>query len=124
MFLKKLGQVLANVAGIVAGYGPVFTSFTKSTKDDAIVAVVSSELAQIQGVVASVEAFGAVLGTPGADKARAAGPLVGQIVLKSMQASGHELDKDKTDKFLAACTAMSGAYADIMDCFKGEPKVV
>lgn len=118
----SFGKAVANVGGLVAGIGPIFAASTKNTKDDAIVARTVDTLNQIVGVVESVEVFNAALSAPvtGAEKARASGPMVAQIILRSMAASGKKLDDAKKDKFAAASAAMGGNVADIMDCFKDD----
>jgi hypothetical protein len=114
------GKAVANVGGLVAGIGPIFAASTKNTKDDMIVARTVDTLNQIVGVVESVEVFNAALTAPvtGSEKAKASGPMVAQIIIRSMEASGKKLDGDKREKFAAACAAMGGNVADIMDCFK------
>lgn len=119
---KDFGKAVANISGLVAGIGPIFAASTKNTKDDAIVARATDTLTQIVGVVESVEVFNAALTAPvaGTEKARASGPMVAQIIIRSMSASGKKLDDGKKEKFAAACASMGGNVADIMDCFKDD----
>lgn len=83
-FLKKLGTILANVAGIAVGIGPIIQPFLGNGKASQIEATAVNDLTQISQIVTMVEA---VVQTPGsgATKLAAATPLVLQI-LKSSQA--------------------------------------
>jgi hypothetical protein len=117
-FLKKIGMAVANVAGIVSGYGPVLAALTPTPKDDKAVAVIEDSLSQIRRVIVDVEAMGAVLAIKGPDKARAAAPAIAQIVLRSLALAGLAMDEAKAKEFAAASEKLGGAVADLLNCCK------
>lgn len=118
MNLKAFGKIVANFGANFIGIGSIFAAQTPSTKDDIALAKISNFFVDAVGVIESVQTFGEVLGTPGTDKARAAGPQFGILFTRSYKAAGFDMDKDKEEKFKAACAAAAGAFADVRDCFK------
>ena len=88
-FLKKLGAILANAAGIFAGIGPIIAPYLGSDANKYVGGVVN-DLTSIGQVVLQVEA---VIQTPGsgADKLKAATPLVIQILKTSQLVSGKQI---------------------------------
>ena len=89
-FLKKLGQILANAAGIAVGIGPIIQPFLGSGKAASVEATAVNDLTQISQVVVMVEA---VVQTPGSGPAKlaAATPLVLQILKTSQAFSGKKI---------------------------------
>lgn len=92
-FLKKLGQILANAAGIAVGIGPIIQPFLGSGKAAQIEGTVVNDLTQVAQIVTMTEA---VMQTPGsgAQKLASATPLVLQV-LKSSQAFTGKKIKDE-----------------------------
>lgn len=92
-FLKKLGTILANAAGIAAGVGPIIQPFLGSGKGGEIATTAVNDLTQVAQIVTMVEA---VVQTPGsgAMKLASATPLVLQV-LKSSQAFTGKKIKDE-----------------------------
>lgn len=80
-FLKKVAQVTVKAAEVAAGVGPIFSR--ANPKAEPVITKVVGSLGQLADIVQTVETVGQVLGTPGADKLRAALPLVTDAVLKS-----------------------------------------
>lgn len=119
---KILGAALATGTQLVPFlnlFGPIATAVIPGDKDDKVLAKVGSELAQFNAIVANMEGLGILLADKnisGADKARAAGAQMGQVVLQSMQAGGYKLNDEP--KFKEACSRLGGDWADIMECFK------
>lgn len=89
-FLKKLGTILANVAGIAVGIGPIIQPFLGQGKAGQIEGTVVNDLTQISQIVTMVEA---VVQTPGsgAQKLAAATPLVLQILKTSQAFAGKKI---------------------------------
>lgn len=87
-FLKKLGAILANVAGIAVGIGPIIKPFLGSAASAVDTGV--NDLTQISQIVTMVEA---VVQTPGSGAAKlaAATPLVLQIMKTSQAFSGKKI---------------------------------
>lgn len=86
-FLKKLGVILANVAGIAAGIGPIVAPLlgNKGT----IVGTVTNDLTTIASMISQVEV--ALQGKTGADKLAAAIALVGPVIAASQAVSGKKI---------------------------------
>ena len=80
-FLKKLGQILANIAGIAVGIGPIITPFLGSGKAAQAVNTGINDLTAIGTIIVQIEtAFAAVPGSTGAQKLQASIPLIGNII--------------------------------------------
>lgn len=79
-FLKKFGSIILKATEIVTGIAPMISTNDKSA---AIVNTVSADLAQIAGIIGTVEGIGQALALPGAQKLTAAAPQVAQIILQS-----------------------------------------
>lgn len=100
-FLKKLGTILANAAGIAVGVGPIIQPFLGSGKASQIEATVVNDLTQISQIVTMVES---VVQTPGsgAQKLAAATPLVLQILKTSQAFSGKKIANEALAEKAAA----------------------
>lgn len=87
-FLKKLGTILANAAGIAIGIGPLIKPFLGAGAPIADTAI--NDLTQVAQIVTMVEA---VVQTPGsgAAKLQAATPLVLQVLKSSQAFSGKKI---------------------------------
>lgn len=109
-FLKKLGTILANFAGIAAGIGPIIKPFLGSAAPIADTAI--NDLTAIGNVVVSAEA---ILQTPGsgAAKLQAAAPLVAQIIQTSQLLSGKKIANQAL--FQQGCTKITDGTADILN---------
>ncbi len=87
-FLKKLGQIMLQVAGVAAGFGPlVFPQGGAKTQ------AVVNDLSQIATIIVQIEAIGQQFSPnmAGSEKLRVAGPLVAQILLASDMMIGHKI---------------------------------
>lgn len=112
-FLKKLGQVVVNIAGIVSGIGPIFSA--SIPKASGAINLVTSEIAQLAGVIATVEAVGQAVSTPlpGTEKLKAATPLVAQIILASSVMAGKKIADPA--KFQLGASEVASGIADILN---------
>lgn len=112
-FLKKLGQVIANIAGIVTGVGPIFSAAVP--KAGSTIAVITTDLQQIAGVIQTVEAIGAAATTaiPGAEKLRMATPLVAQAILQSTLLAGKHIANETLYK--QGAQKVADGMADILN---------
>ncbi len=91
-FLKKLGQVLLQVAGIATGIGPIIGPFLGSGKAASVTGTVVNDLTSIGSLVVQIEtAFAAVPGSTGAQKLQAAIPLVANVIKTSQLVSGKKI---------------------------------
>ena len=115
-FLKKLGQVIVNVAGIAAGIGPIITPFLGSGKAPSIASTVVNDLTQIGQVVVQIEAAFAALPagtTTGAQKLQAVVPLVANIIKTSEMVAGKKIQNEAL--FTQAATEYAQATVDLLN---------
>lgn len=112
-FLKKLGQVISNIAGIVTGIGPIFG--TAIPQASSTIAVVTSDLQQIAGIIETVEAIGAAATSPvpGSEKLRMATPLVAQAILQSSLLAGKKIANEAL--YRQGANKVADGVADILN---------
>ena len=110
-WLKKVGSIIVKSAASAAGVGPLLG--TSAPHAAGAIQKVTDTLQQLVGIVTNIEAFGQVLGTPGADKLKAATPLVAQIVLQSDFMVKKKI-KDPV-LFQKAMAGMAGSIADFLN---------
>lgn len=115
-FLKKLGRIVAEGLRFVVG---LQMGGLVPAAQAGIAVKVKSDLEILADIIAQVEAVGAVLGTPGADKLRAAGPLVTQAVLQSALLAGRKIADPAL--VLRGSTKIADGMVDILNGV--EPKV-
>lgn len=110
-FLKKLGSIIQLVSGLFLGFAPTLTKALPGTTGE--VTTISKDLTDIGNVVVEVEAFGQLQGLSGADKAKAAGPLVAQIILNSSLVAGKKIANPVL--FQQANVEIAGGVADLLN---------
>lgn len=110
-FLKKLGSILAQGIAIAAGFGPLIAPYL-GTKAKQTLDIAINDLTSIGQVVVQAEAL---LQGPsrGAEKLKAAAPLIASIVRTSELVSGHKIADEAL--FLKGCTELTSAVADILN---------
>lgn len=106
-FLSRLGQILLTATKIITGLGPILPQFQPQVNK------ATDTLEKVSGIITSVEIFGQVLGTPGADKLKAAAPLVAQVLLQSDML----VDKKIKDHalFVQGATKIADGMADVLN---------
>lgn len=109
-WLKKAGLIAAKVGEYVAFGAPLITSLIPGTKDDQAVQIAQSVIGQVIQVIVHVEAFGAALGLPGAEKLKAASGPIADILLQFL--TGRKI-KDAA-KFKAGVEKFTSGLADIL----------
>lgn len=109
-FLSKLGQIIMKVTAIAAGITPLFPQYDKVTGK------VVDTLNGIAAIVMNVEVFGQILGTVGADKLKAATPLVAQIILQSDMMTGKKINDPIL--FKAGAEKITAGVADVLNSIK------
>jgi|SRR6185369_10029992 len=113
-FLKKLGTVLANLAGIAAGIGPIIVPFLGSGKAAQIAGTAVNDLTAIGSTVVQIEtAFTAIPGATGAQKLAAAIPLVGNIIKTSELVAGKKVANEEL--FTKAIQEYAQATVDLLN---------
>ncbi|HZD93514.1 MAG TPA: hypothetical protein VE133_04620 [Candidatus Sulfotelmatobacter sp.] len=113
-FLKKLGQILLNVAGVATGIGPLISPFLGGGKVAAAVSTGVNDLTQIAQLVVSIEtAFAAVPGSNGAQKLQALVPLVANIISTSQAVAGKQVQN--TELFMKGCTEVAQGMVDVLN---------
>src|SRR5688572_33208621 len=90
-FLAKLGRVIAQIAPIALGIGPLVSPLFGSKGDRVAghVESIANDLTLIGGVIVQIET--ALQGQPGVDKFKAAAALVGPIIRTSQLVSGKKI---------------------------------
>ena len=111
-FLKKLGQVLLNVAGIAIGLGPIVGPFLGS-QFGKIADTVINDLTSIGGIVTQVEVIGQATGLTGTQKLQAALPLVSNIIKTSELVAGKKIADPAM--FTKACQEFAQAAVDLLN---------
>ncbi|MBO0887486.1 hypothetical protein J2P12_00135 [Candidatus Bathyarchaeota archaeon] len=121
-FLKKLGQIIANVAGVAAGVGPIVIPFLGAGKAPAVAATGINDLTSIGSLVVQIEAaFAAIPGSTGAQKLQAAVPLVANIVRTSEMLAGKKIHDETL--FTKGCTEITQGVVDLLNSIdQGEAK--
>ena len=89
-FLKKLGTFLAQAVALATGMGPLILPFLGQGRSAEIPGMVVNDLTQIAQIVTGVEAIYQAPGS-GADKLKAATPLVLQILRSSQVFAGKKI---------------------------------
>lgn len=112
-FLKKLGTIIVNVAGIAVGVGPLIKPFLGSGQAATVVGIAVNDLTQIGSLVATIEAaFAAVPNSTGAQKLQALVPLVANIIKTSEIVSGKTVADNPL--FLQGCTEIGQGMVDVL----------
>lgn len=113
-FLKKLGSILVNVAGIAIGVGPIITPFLGSSKAGTIVKTGTNDLTLIAQLIAQIEvAFAAVPGSTGAQKLQASIPLIANVIKTSEVVAGKKIANEAL--FTQAITEYAQATVDLLN---------
>ena len=115
-FLKKLGQILLKVTEVITGAGPLIQALVPNAAPT--VRAISSDLAAIAGIIVQVEAVGQILGTPGADKLRAATPLVAQAILQSSILVDRKIENPAL--FEQGARKIADGMADLLNSLKAD----
>ena len=111
-FLTKLGQILVKATQIISGAGALFPQYNPQitkTKDT---------LELVAGIVMNVEVFGQVLGTPGADKLKAAAPLVAQVIMQSDMLVKRKIQDAAL--FQKGAEQVAAGMADVLNSLKSD----
>ena len=106
--LKKIGIVSANIAGIIAGVGPLILPGRQNVIDGVL-----DVFQEVIAAIATVEQIGAALGMAGADKFKAAIPLMGQIIGRSVLVRTHGI-KDQA-LYTKAMEGFAQASVDLLN---------
>ncbi len=112
-FLKKLGIILLKGTQLLTGLGPLIPGYNPTMG-----AKIIDTLERISAIIVNVEAFGAVLNTPGADKLKAATPLVTQIILQSDLMIKKKISNPVL--FASGCTKVTDGMAEILNSVKDD----
>lgn len=121
-FLKKLGTILANVAGIAIGVGPIIMPFLGSGKAAAVTGTAVNDLTSIGSIIVQIEtAFAAVPGSTGEQKLQASIPLIGNIIKTSEMVAGKKIANEAM--FSQAVQEYAQATVDLLNSIdQGEAK--
>jgi len=115
-FLKKLGTILANVAGIAVGIGPIITPFLGSGKAGSIASTTTNDLTLIAQLVLQAEAM--MQQTPGAQRMTAVLPLITNVIKTSELVSGKKIADEAT--FNKGCQEVAQGVFDVLSGIHGD----
>ena len=115
-FLKKLGTILANAAGIAVGVGPIIQPFLGSGKAAAVVTTGTNDLTVIAQLVLQAEAM--MQTAPGADRMAAVLPLITNVIKTSQIVSGKKIADEAT--FNKGCQEVAQGVFDVLSGIHGD----
>lgn len=113
-WLKKIGQLLLQGIIIAEGVAPVIAQNVPASAGT--VAKVGDDLAILQNIIVQAEAMGQALGLPGADKLRAAAPMVAQMIVSSSILANHKIADQAL--FYQGSTKIADGMADVLNSLK------
>jgi hypothetical protein len=106
--LKKIGAVSLNIAGIIAGVGPLIAPGRFATITGAL-----DVFQEVLGAIATVEQIGAAINLDGPAKFKAAIPLMGQVIGRSLLVRTHGI-KDQA-LYSKAMEGFAQASVDLLN---------
>jgi hypothetical protein len=106
--LKKIGIVSVNIAGIIAGVGPLIAPGRSSAIAGAL-----DVFQEVLGAIATVEQVGAAVNMDGAAKFKAAMPLIGQVIGRTVLVQTHGI-KDQA-LYTKAMEGFGQASVDLLN---------
>jgi hypothetical protein len=114
-FLKKFGEYILKGLQIVTGVAPVIATVVtaQSPENAGKVQTGLTDLSAIASIIQNVEAFGQALSLAGADKLKAAQPLVAQMILQSALLANHKIANAAL--FTQGTTKVADGMADILN---------
>lgn len=115
-WLKKFGQIVLKVTEVVSGFAPLIQTTVPNSAN--VVREVQSDLAAVAAVIANVEAVGQVANMPGADKLKAATPLVAQVLLQSSVLAQHKIANPAL--FQSGAQKIADGMADVLNALKDD----
>ncbi len=115
-FLKKLGTILANVAGVAVGIGPIIQPFLGSGKAAQVATVGTNDLLVIAQLIAQAEAM--MQKAPGADRMAAVLPLITNVIMTSQLVSGKKIADAAT--FNKGCQEVAQGVFDVLSGLHGD----
>ncbi len=114
-FLKKLGSILANVAGVAVGIGPIIQPFLGSGKSTAV-GTGTNDLLAIAQLVLQAEAM--MQATPGPQRMAAVLPLITNVIKTSQLVSGKHIADEAT--FNKGCQEITQGVFDVLSGLHGD----
>lgn len=114
-WLSKVAHTALKIFGIATGFIPLLQGAVQGTSAAVTVQQITDDLTKIQGCIVTVETVFAALGgqQTGADKLKAAVPLVAQVIQQSEIMIGKKV-KDEA-KFTLAVTGITSNMADLLN---------
>lgn len=113
-FLKKLGSILVQVAGVATGIGPILKPFLGSGKTATGVITATNDLTSIASMVVQIETvFNTIPNSSGQQKFAALVPLVKNIISTSEVVAGKKIQNE--DLFSKGATEVAQGMVDILN---------
>lgn len=114
--MEKIAQGLGAGLQLMGVFSPVVQSFAPQSA--AVITRVEDAITQVGRVVISAQSFATVLsdkGITGADRARASGPAVAQILLQTELFAGKKVDAANQAAFLQKSGELAGIISDLIN---------
>lgn len=115
-WLKKVGALILKGTEFVTGFAPIAAMTFPGASG--VINTVSTDLAEIADIILKVETMGQALNQPGADKLKAATPLVAQIILQSAVLANHQIADPAL--FQAGAQKIADGMADVLNSLKSD----
>ena len=115
-FLKKLGTIIANVAGIAVGIGPLIQPFLGSAKVGVAASTGTNDLLAIAQLVLQAEAM--MQSTPGPQRMSAVLPLITNVIKTSELVAGKKIADEAA--FNKGCQEIAQGVFDVLSGIHGD----
>src|SRR5689334_16640540 len=103
-FLSKIGGIILKGIALASGIGGLVGQQVPAAAGT--VTRVLGFLSELAPIITTVEAIGQIRNIPGPEKAKIAGPLIGQVILQSDFMAGKKIDQP--DLFKLGCERIAG----------------
>jgi hypothetical protein len=115
-FLSKIGGIILKGIAIAANIGGVVAQQIPQVSGPVNRAL--GFLTELAPIITTVEVIGQLRGIPGPEKAKLAGPLIGQVILQSDFMASKKIDQP--DLFKLGCERIAGGVADVLNSLRAE----
>ena len=113
-FLKKVGSLIVAGSRLILG----ISTQVQRVLPDGRIETVTDKLLEIQDVIIKAEVFGQTLSLIGADKLKAAGPAVAQVILGSALMADRKISRPEL--FSSGASKIADGMADVLNSLKDD----
>lgn len=120
-FLKKFGQVMLRIIGVVTGVMPILSQSLPAAVSGAVTRV-EDKLTQAFNVIMTAETMFAAIGAvkAGPDKLKASVPFIAQLIQQSELVAGKKIENESL--FTQGVTSITSGLADVLNSLRGDVK--